>query len=182
MRPSSPDPNSPYRAAIASLADCNFFTDKQVEEPDSANTLSQPPSFAGLLPRSTTYGIVPNAASNIATSSAPITILTLQRYLIEKGYSANRFLADATVQMRLQSGNISAETLLVALQIAHNPNHSLLNRFRVSNQEREELIYRLAGITTNDAGFHQAIRTEIRNAQNNPEQLVTNLLEYLRYH
>ena len=184
MRPSSSDPNSPYRAAIASLADCNFFSHEEpVEQADSGNTTSQPPFFAGLHARRTMHGIVPHAASNIAPlPSAPITISTLQRYLIENGYSAHRFLADGTIQLRLQSGNISAETLLAALQIAHNPNHSLFNRLRTSNETRAEIIYRLAGIMTNDSGFHQAIRREIRNAENNPEQLIRNLLEFLLYH
>ena len=183
MRPSSsssPDPNAPYRVAIASLVDCNFFANDPPEQLETSHPTSQQDAFEELRPRRTTHSLVPGASADIGTSTAaPITISTIGQYLLEKRL-VNNLLIESTIQNRLNQGNLSAETLLAALKIVDNPSHSLLARLGVIDQERAELIYRLAGITSNSAGFRIAMRTAAQNANNDPNQLVAAVLEHIR--
>ena len=180
MRPSSSDPNAPYRAAIASLVDCNFFADEEPEQPETANPTNQQDPFAGLNPRRLTHSTSPISTAEATTSSAsPVTVSTIRQYLLEKR-TVNKFLLDATIQDRLNLGNLSAETFLAALKIADDASHPLLIRLGVRDLERDEIIYRLAGITANSAGFRMAIRTAAQNANNNPDQLVAGILHHIR--
>ena len=183
MRPSSsssPDPNAPYRAAIASLVDCNFFADDPTEQLETSHPTSQQDAFVELRPRSTTPSLVPGASAEIGTSTAsPITVRTIRQYLLEKRL-VNNFLLESTIQSRLNVGNLSAETFLAALKIVDDASHPLLARLGVRDQERAELIYRLAGITTNTAGFRIAMRTAAQSANNNSDQLIANILQHIR--
>ena len=181
MRPSSSDPNEPYRAAIASLVDCNFFADEPTEQLETSHPTSHQDSFSELRPRSTTQSLVPGASAEIGTSTAsPITVSTIRQYLLEKRLVNKFFLMDMTIQDRLNEGNLSAETLLVALQTVHNDNHPLLARLGVRDLERSELIYRLAGIATNSAGFRKKMKTAAQSANNNPDQFVAAVLGQIR--
>ena len=183
MRPSSsssPDPNAPYRAAIASLVDCNFFADEPTEQLQTSHPTSHQDSFSELRPRGTTQSLVPGASAEIGTSTAsPITVSTIQQYLLDKRL-VNYFLTESTILNRLNSVNLRAETLLAALKIVNDASHPLLARLGVRDQERTELIYRLAGITANTAGFFIAIRMAAQNANNNPYQLVAAILQHIR--
>ena len=186
MRPSSSsssDPNAPYRAAIASLVDCNFFVDDGAEQPETVAANSQQTPFTGLNPGPiVAQSNRPNTTSEVGTSTAsPVTVGTIQQYLHEKGYPDSR-LMDLAIRIRLNSANLSAGTLLSALQITHDANHSLLASLSVSNQEREILISKLVGILINTTGFRGEIKNICQNCNNNPNYLIANLLQYLRSH
>ena len=78
------------------------------------------------------------------------------------------------------SANLSAETLLTALKTAYDTDHPLLATLSVNAHERSGLISRLAGIVTNTGGFKKGIKAALHNSNNNPEQLIINILNYLR--
>ena len=127
----------------------------------------------------------PPPVTDAATSSASsVTISTIRNYLREKGYTNPEWvcqgLSEANAQNRLDSANVSAQTFLTALQIAHTINHPLLERLRVSDEELKGLIARLTGIVMTKAGFRPSIKTLVLNAHNNPDQLIANVLEYVR--
>ena len=182
MRPSLLDINTSYQAALKSIED-HLFSDEEKEQPEIVAANSQQTPFTGLSPGHIAQSNRPNTTSEVGTSTASqVTIITIQRYLLERGYEANSFLLDAAIQRRLNAGNFSAETLLVAMQTVNNPHHPLMARLSVRDQELAELSVILAGITTMYAGFPPMIRTAIRNANNNPDQLIINLLQNLRNH
>ena len=183
MRPSSPsssDPNAPYRAAITSLVDCNFFTDVHSEQPDTANTTHQHSPFAELSPRRACSSNPSNAITDAGPSSASqVTIGTVLEYLSERGRGCDN-LRYGTVLSRLQSVNLSAETLLTALKAAFDADHPLLATLGVNPYERSELINRLDGIVNIKSGFRQEIKTAAQNSNDDPEQVITNLLQLMR--
>ena len=192
MRPassSSSDPNAPYRAAIASLVDCNFFADEKPEQPDTTDLTNpqmnlqtyQPDVFDGISPRRFTQSTCPNptAEATLPLAAAPVSIATIRQYLRDQGHP-NGHIRDATVESRLFSTNLSAETLLTAIQIAHDANHALLVRLGVSLNDRIILIARLNGIVLTSQGFFTGMRKAVKRANNDPYQLIACILEYLR--
>ena len=182
MRPSSPsssDPNAPYRAAITSLVDCNFFTDVHAEQPDTHSAASQHSPFAELSPRRGSLSNLPSAITDAGPSSASqVTIGTVLEYLSERGRGCQ--LVYGTINNRLNSANLSAETMLTALQISHTENHPLLTSLGVNPYERSELINRLDGIVNIKSGFRQEIKTAVQNSNDDPGQVITNLLQLIR--
>ena len=180
MRPSSSsDPNAAHRATTPEFID--FFAKEAAEQQERTYTIAQQGPFAELNPRGRSPRYRPDSTAAAGPSTAShVTIITIQRYLIEKGYQAQNFLKDETIQRRLNTANLSAETLLAALQTAHSPHHSLLTRLSMRHHEQTELRYMLAGITFSCAGFRPAIKEVVQNANNNPDQLITNLLQYVR--
>ena len=180
MRPSSSsDPNAPYRAAIASLVDCNVFPDEHAEQADSANTTHPHSPFAELSPRRGSPSIPPSAITDAGPSSATsITIDTVLEYLREQGRVSN--LVYRTINNRLNSSNLSAATLLTALKAAYDTHHPLWATLGVNEYERYELINRLDGIVSHCAGFNKGVKAAAQNSNNDPEQLIANLLHYVR--
>ena len=160
---SSSDPNAPYHAAIASLVDCNFFADAKPEQPDITYLMNQKTnqhdSFEGISPRRLTQSTCLNrtAEATLSSAAALVTIATIRQYLRDQGYSGGR-IRDATVESRLFSTNLSAKTLLTALQIAHDANHALLVRLGVNSNDREILVARLNGIMLTSQGFFTGMR------------------------
>ena len=183
MRPSSSsDPNAPYRAAIASLVDCNFFADEQAEQPNVANTTHQHSPFAELSPRRASSSREPSAIADAGPSSAAhVTIDTIKDYLREKGnLDSDLSLKDTTIENRLNSTNISAKTLFDAIKIACNPDHPLLSTLSINPYQRYELINRLGRIVSYKQGFRQEIKSAMQKSNNDPEQLIANILNHLR--
>ena len=117
-----------------------------------------------------------------ASVSAPrLSVDAIPQYLSTLGYAPRRgFLADATIGHRLIEGGLSVETYLAALNIAHTPNHPVLARLGVSTSDREALMYRLAGIAVNRSGFRHEIRGVTQQCNNNPNQLIYVILQYVR--
>lgn len=199
-RPSSPDPNAPYRAAIAALAGHPIEDEFNQAQPapvqyqhnphdglpprrhgnsDRLNQIAhQLGAGVGVAMEMMTPRTVPAAPIDVATSSAaPITVDTIRRYLSGIGHHG-KYMADATIQGRLNGTNLSTETLLAAIQAAHNPNHPIWAAMGASQFEREAVFLKLSGIVTNKSGFRESLKTRVRNANNNPEQLIINLLEH----
>ena len=200
-RPSSSDPNAPYRAAIAALAG-HPIDQQEFNHPQPAPAQYQQNAHEGLPPRRNgnrdhlnqiahqlgsgvrvameimTPRTMPAATLDVATSSAaPVTVDTIRQYLSGIGHHG-KYMADATIQGRLNGANLSTETLLAAIQAAHNPNHPIWAAMGASEFEREAVFSRLSGIVTNKSGFRDLLKTLVRNANNNPEQLIVNLLQY----
>ena len=181
MRPSSTDPNAPYRAAISSLVDCNFFADDNAEQADVAANATHSSYFAELSPRTAGDGSRAYATTEVgASSSASVTANTILQYLRDTGDVSSGTINVWTVENRLDSVNLSAKTLLVALQIANSPDHAVLANLGAHQLERFEIKNRLTGIATNKSGFGKAIKTAAIDSNDNPEQLIANLLDYMR--
>ena len=206
-RPSSTDPNAPYRHAIAALADNRI--DGQELYPDESRDRpgqNQANRLAELNPRRTINRdrlntIARNIASHVdfatqliannsiptatatteatVSSASSITINTVCQYLHDKGY-VDRNMADAAIQNRLNSVNLSAETLLTAIETVDNANHPLWATLQANDFERAELIHRLARMATIPQAFRPGIRAVIQNSNNNSEQMIANFLDYLR--
>lgn len=182
MHPSSPsssDPNAPYRAAIASLVDCNFLHDEQQEQPDVANSAYQFNPFAELSPRRASSSNPSSTIANTGSSSAShATISTVLDYLAERGRGGQ--LVYGTINSRLNSTNLSAETLLSALKVTDDANHPFLAAMGVNDFERSELFKRLDGIVNNSSGFKKGIKEAVKNSNNDPQKLLENILYYVR--
>ena len=177
-RPSFTDPHAPYRATTPTLID--FFAKESAEQQEIADANTQQNPIARLAPTETPKTTLSSAIAHVGSSAAPpVTIITIQRYLLEKGYVANSFLLDETIQYRFNAANISAQTLLSALQIAYEADHPSLARFGLSDNERSIVIKRLAGMTQHGSKFRQTLKAA-QNSNNNPEQLIANLLELIR--
>ena len=191
MRPSSSsssssDPNAPYRDAIARLADCNFFAPEAPEQADATHWLkpfqplqpSQP--FAALSPRSSTDRTDLTTMTHPAPSSyAPVTTSFIQQYLTAMGYGEH-FLRDSIIKNRLDSGNLSAQTVFNALQIAHDPNHPFFFDSPLNISQQMTLINKLVGIFINASGFRKFIQTAARNSNDDPYQLIREILRFIR--
>ena len=179
MRPSSTDPNASYRATTPTFID--FFAREREEQQEIADIEPQPDPLAGLSQRSATHHAVSTATSDGNHSAAHDNSIGLIRlFLLQNGYPPDSFLLERTVQARLQSGNLRSETLFAALQIANDANHPLLVRLGVKRRDFKSLKHRLAGIVMSSHGFLSPIRVAAQNANNDPSQLITNILDYIR--
>ena len=203
-RPSSTDPNAAYRDAIAAFADNRIYEQEEHinDEPYNEAAQNQSNSLAGLNPRRTTNqdrlnaiahnlgsGVrvamemmtprtIPAATADVATSSAsPATVDTIRQYLSDIGHHG-KYVANETIHRRLHEGNLSTETLLAAIQTTQNPNHPLWETLSASQSHREAVFSKLSGIVTNKSGFRDSIKTLVQMANNNPEQLIANLLQF----
>ena len=166
MRPSSASSSSSNRNAPCPQSPqfIDFFAREQ-EQSDLANA-----------------NLLPTADDGAASASTAVGIQQVQQYLIDQRYALPRgFLTDVAIQNRLHSADLSAETLLSALQILSNPQHPLLVSLGVSDHELKTLRNRIAGIVSNRSGFLTPIRTEVLQSNDNPELLIRNLLSYLRH-
>ena len=178
---SSSDPNAAYRTKTPELID--FFANERIEQQEIVNANHQQTAFSGLSPRSEAHSAAINATTEVAepATNTEVSLYTIQRYLRHNGYAHENFLRYKVTQNRLDSANLSAKTLLDAIKIiVEGANQPLLTGLGVSNQESIELIYRLAGITTNSAGFRPPMRAAVQNANNNPEQLIAAILQHIR--
>ena len=211
-RPSSTDPNAPYRAAIAALGG-HPVNEGEDAQGQPAPAQYQPMAQEGLPARRHVNrdrlnqiahhlgsGVQialemmtpaqphpeniagPSNAAAVASQAAAnphITVRDVQQYLRMMGYP-NITMSDQTVRIRLDSAHTSAETILTALQILHDANHPLHARLDIRNHKRQRLIDRLIGIMNRTAAFRAEIRAAIQRANDNPEQLIANLLPYAR--
>ena len=180
MRPSSSyEPNAPYRASTPVLID--FFAKEAAEQQERANASTPYSLFAGLSPRGASPSNRSDASVDAGTSSAsPVTVSSLRSFLRSKGCPAGHHIHEGTIQSRLNSANLSAETLLTAIETAHDANHPLWATLSINAYERSELMNRLGGIVTNSGGFKKGIRAAAQNSNNDPQQLIANILHYLR--
>ena len=184
MRPSSAssfDPNAPYREAIASLVDCNFFADEGAGQPEIVADSSQQTPLRGLSPRRIAQSNRSTTIPEVGTSTASqVTVSTIQQYLLVRGYDSNSFLLETTMQSRLNEGKLSAETLLIALQTVHEADHPLFAALGMRNAEKSLIITKLSGIITHRNGFPKSLRRITQNCNNNPDQLIAYVLQYVR--
>lgn len=179
MRPSSTDPNASYSTTTPTFID--FFAREREEQQETAGMHPQHDILAGLSHRGPTQpGVSSSTADGHHSAGQGNGIQTIQLLLLQNGIQPESFLRDETVQARLQSGNLRPETLVVALQIAHTANHPLLVGFGVKKRELESLKQRLTGIVTNTHGFLSPIRAAAQNSNNNPNQLIANILDHIR--
>lgn len=203
-RPSSTDPNAAYRDAIAAFADNRIAEQEDHTDGESRYdaAMNQPNSLAPLNPRRHTnqdrlnviahnlgsgvrvamemmaHSATPSTTTDVATSSAPpVTVDTIRQYLSEIGHHG-KYLEDETIHRRLNGANLRTETLLAAIQTAHNPNHPLWEALGASEQAREAVFSKLAGIVTNKSGFRDSMKNLVLIANNNLEQLIANLLQF----
>ena len=188
-RPSSSDPNAPYRNAIAAFADHRIdgVEGQPDDEPQNVSAQNQPNVITDLNPRRTTNRDILNTIARnigpnivIGTSSASnVTITTIRDYLREKGELRNE-LMDYTIINRFDSTNISANTFFTSIKIAYSADHPLLTTLRVNSNERSQLIHRLVGIFTRAQSFKPWIRKAMQDSNNDPEQLIANILQSMR--
>lgn len=207
--PSSNDPNAAYRNAIAAFSDNHTYIQNEQpnNEPHTELGLNQANMVAELNPRRMTnrdrlnaiarnigpnLGIaaymIENGNSNtsetteVATSSSSTaTIATVRQYLGEKGYINGSDVPDETIQNRLESVNVSVQTLLIALEAAQDVNYPLLAHLGPNSLERFELISRLAGIINIPHILPHQFKAVLRSANDDPDQIITQLLHYISH-
>ena len=177
MRPSSTNPF--YRATTPTYID--FFEKERRAEQSASTSANQTPmlppySRAERAAQSVT-GATPTAVTPSSTSN--VTIDMVRQYLRETGHHGE-YMENVTVLARLYETNVSTETLLTALQTAHNPNHPLWATLGAKKREREKVISKLTGIVINKSGFRAPIKNLLPTAHNDPNQLIACLLEYVR--
>ena len=180
MRPSSSsDPNALHRATTPVFID--FFAKEAAEQQERTATIGQQDPFAELRPRRTSPSHRPDAIADAGPSAhLPVTVRTLRDFLLSKGHPAGRHIHDATIQRRLDAVNLGAETLLAALEITHTPGHSLLRRLAMTQTECLRVTNKLKSIVNNSSGFTQGIIGAAQRSNNNPNQLIINILELVR--
>ena len=180
MRPSSSsDSNAPHRATSPVFID--FFAKEAAEQQERTATVGQQSPFAELNPRGTSGGCRPDGSVDAGPAAdLPVTVNTLRCFLHSKGYSAGTHIFDVTILNRLNTANLSAETLLTALEIAHTPDHPLLITLGVKEPERRRMINRLKGIVNHSAGFQTDIESAAQRSHNQADQLIQNFLELVR--
>ena len=181
MHPSSFKRHAPARPPSPQFID--FFALEQAQIALAKTRPLQTP-ISGLNADSLSTHLLssPTAGNGSTSAAASDSIQQVQQYLTDQGYELPRgFLRDVTIQHRLHSADLSAETLLVALQTLDNPHHPLHVTLGISDHELSTLRNRLAGIVSNRSGFLTPIRTEVLQAGDNPERLIHNLLTYLRH-
>ena len=203
---SSTDPNAAGRHAIAAFANNRIHgqdgQSNDVSDDGPAN--NQANILAGLNPRRTTNqdrlnaiarnigshvsmamelidngGIATPSIEAVTSSASSMTIDRVCQYLRDRGY-AGKTMANAVIQNRLNSVNLSAETFLAALETTDNAHHPLWATLPANDSERSELIARLAGIVALPQGFHPRISGALQQSNNNSEQMIANLLGYIR--
>ena len=175
MRPSSSsNPNAPHRATTPVFID--FFAKEAAEQQERIATVGQQSSFAELSPRHH-----PDAIANVGPSAdSPVTVSSLRDFLRSKGHPAGQYIYDETIQSRLNAVNLSAETLLAALEIIHTPDHALLITLGVSGTERLRVTNKLKGLVNRSSGFTPEIIGAAQRSNNNPNQLINNFLQLVR--
>ena len=180
MQPSRPpfsNPNLPYRPTTPILID--FFAKEREEQQMRAEANLQSMPVAGFGQSETIHGCEASASS--PASVRPVTLQMLRDAIPDMTVHFSRCrMKDATIQSRLNSVNVSAATLLQALQILNNPHDQRSNSLAMTESERNAVMYRLCGIVTQRAGMREEIRTVVRNAHDNPDQLILHMLAYVR--
>ena len=207
-RPTSTDPNAPYRAAIAALGG-HPGNAQEVAQGQAAPNAYQQSGHDGFPARRHTNrdrlnAIAHNlgsgvrivmermAAENAAGPSHPTealtipqpsyaTIDTLRDYFDRLGIGYSSRLQDETIQFRLDSANLSVEALIAAVDIVRTPNHPTLIAFQVSENERYVMMKSLTKCMEWRGGFDQRIRDAALNANNDPHALVSNILFQMRH-
>ena len=179
FRPSSPHSMTSDRLTTRTFID--LFENETGQHDTRENGNDQQSRFAQLSqrrnPDSSALGAIGNGVAPSSNAASPYTI---QRYLRQKGYERKEFLKYATIQNRLDSANLSAQTLLDALKIVDTANHPLLTALCVSVQEHEILIARLTGIMTKPQGLARTMKAAALNCNNNPDRLISAILQYIR--
>ena len=155
----------------------HLFADEETDAPETANPPSCVGTFAAMShPEKTRFH---RCDAMLEASASYGTVNTIQQYLREKGH-VGALISDSAVQMRLNSANLSPQTLLAALQLLHTPENPVLVSLEMKNNERAKLIARLKGIVMTVQGFRPAIKVAGLNANNDPVKLVASMLAYVR--
>ena len=185
MRPSSTcstDPNAPYRDAIASLAEGNVFANTHPDSSETSHPSHPQTPFAALNPRNR-GGSASNASDPVASASTAtpqVTISGFRDYLRAMGYQDADAVRLVTVMNRLNRTDLRPQTLYDAMRILHQANHPLLTELNLTTQELRELQHRIAGIVTNKGGFMVPMQKIFHECNNNPKQLIIDMLAYVR--
>ena len=175
MRPSSSsDPNAPHRATTPEFID--FFAKEAAEQQERSVTIDRKSPFAELSPRHRPDAIVDAGPS----ANLPVTVSALRSFLESKGHPDGQLKFDEAVQIRLNTANLSVETLLAALEIIHTPDHALLITLGVNETERLRVTNKLKGIVNHATGFKPEIIGAAQRSNNNPNQLINNFLQLVR--
>lgn len=172
--------DSASRIALQAI-ERHLFTDEEINAHERANPPSRGDAFAVNSPLEKTGFHRSDAMLEEASSSSAshVTVGTIQQYLREKGH-AGASISHSAVQMRLNSANLSPETLLTALQLLHTPGNQVLVSLGVNNNESMKLIARLKAFVMTVQGFRPAIQVAARSANNDPIQLIASMLAYVR--
>ena len=179
-RPSSPDSNRPYRTSTPPLIDFFARAEAAQSEPAATRTQREPFTPFGALHRSPAT-IAPPTAEFLSASAPQVTVNTILQYVRDHSAVEIRFLMNETIRLRLRSGRLDPATFLTALEIVHSADHPTLVGLGVSAQEQEAIKHRLIGFLTHSSTFRPQIRDVYIASNNNPEQLISHLREYLRF-
>ena len=180
MRPSSSsNPNASHRATTPVLID--FFAKEAAEHHERTATIGQQSPFAELNPRGTSPRDRPEFTAHAGRSAdTNVNVSTLRNFLQSKGHPVGLHIYEETIQSRLNAANLSAETLLTALEITHTPDHPLLRTLAVSKNDCQRVLNRLKGIVNHSSGFTPDIVGAAQRSNNDPNQLIRHFLQLVR--
>ena len=174
---SSSSANAAYRADPPSFID--FFAKEKEEDTAIAQQQTQ---FGHLDARSKPGHFRLEASANVTSSALPqCSIAAIRTYLFQMGYGNNDFLMDATIQNRLDSCHLRAQTLLTALQIMHDVTQPIFANLTVIERERRDIIAKLIGIVNLSSGFCQSLKNAACNSEGNPIRLIEEILQQMRF-
>ena len=178
MQPSRPPfSNPPYRPTTPILID--FFAKEREKQQTHAEANPQPIPVAGIGQSETIHGC--EASGSSPASARPVTLQMLRDAIPDMtGHFSRCRMKDATIHTRLHSANVSAATLLHALQTLNDAYSQLCANLAMTDSERNAIMYRLRGIVTQTGGLREELRTVVRNAHDNPDDLIRHMLAYVR--
>lgn len=201
-RPSSTAPNAAYRTALA--ADLGVEYQDNIDPAQAERAQHQPDILAGLPRRrnndrdhlsttsphpglSVSVALEPMAGPSTppppTATSANIShrnISALRQYFHRMGLNFSDQIQSNTIRNRLGKANLTTQTLIAAIDIAHTPSHPTLAAFNTSENERRVIISCLEGCMSYKNGFNQQTITAGLNANDNPDDLIAGLILQLR--
>ena len=180
-RPPFPDSNASFRPTTPTLIDFFANENERTEQYESVDAIVQPTPFDELGTRALDLSVASASASTASSLASPFTIQMLRESIPEiSGHFGRNHLKDATIHNRLQTANLSVETLVSAIQMLSNPDSPIFATLGISNTECNAILYRLRGIVTYKAGLRDELRKVVRSADDIPEQLIVAILRYVR--
>ena len=179
--PGSPsDKNAPYRAAIQALASgYGYVPNDHTDNDGTASPSSASPHAHHPDDRLTELAQTRSRRVASSSSSRTANLADIVEALRRSGIHYKRTVFEDTLLSRLETLEISINTLLSAINIARSAHHTAMQSLNANPDETLAVIGELASII-NYAGAKPHTVTAAKNAENDPARFVANILESIR--
>ena len=174
---SPPDKNAPYRAAIQALAAGYGYVPN--DRTDNASPSAASPHALHHDDRLTELAQTGTRPVASSSSSRTATLADIVEALRRSGIHYKRTVFEDTLLSRLETLEISINTLLSAINIARSTHRPIMQSLNANPDEVLTVIGELASII-NYAGAKPHTVTATKNAENDPARFIANILESIR--